>query len=144
MSSLNRVTLIGSVGRDPEIRAMQNGKEVAMFSIATSERWKDKQTGEKKEVTDWHSCVVFNEGLVNLVKKYVSKGSKLLVEGALKTRKWQDKSGQDRYTTEVVLQAFDGKIILLGDRKEQSDHTESEYKEVAKAEPDNFNDEIPF
>jgi len=111
--SLNRVQLIGNVGADPEIRSVNSGK-VANFRIATSETWKDKNTGEKKERTEWHSIVVWNDGLVGVIEKYVKKGSKVMIEGQLQTRKWE-KDGVDRYTTEVVLQGFGGSLLLLGD-----------------------------
>ena len=127
MSSLNKVMLIGHLGKDPEIRKTQDGRSVANFSLATSESWKDKNTGEKKEKTDWHNVVVFNEGLAGVIEKYVKKGSKIYVEGKLQTRKWQDKDGSDRYTTEVILQNFDGKIILLDGKNssnEQSSHSD--------------------
>ena len=114
MSSLNRVQLIGNVGKDPEIRATQDGREIASFSIATSESWKDKNTGEKKEIVDWNKVVVFNEGLIKVIKSYVTKGTKLMVEGQLKTRKWTNKDGVDQYSTEVVIQNYGGQIILLG------------------------------
>lgn len=113
--SLNRVTLVGNVGDDPEIKNLNSGNAVANFSLATSESWKDKATGEKKEHTDWHRVVVWNDNLIDVLEKYVKKGSKLLVEGKLQTRKWQDQDGNDRYSTEVVLTGFDCKILLLGD-----------------------------
>jgi single-strand DNA-binding protein len=115
MSSLNQVSIIGNVGKDPEVRRFQNGNEVASFSVACSEKWKDKETGEVKERTDWIPVAVFAPGLVKVVRDYVSKGSKVFIQGRFQTRKWQDKEGQDRYTTEVVLN-FDGKIVLLGGR----------------------------
>ena len=111
--SLNKVTLIGNVGNEPEIRSTQQGKEIASFSLATSDSWKDKATGEKKEKTEWHRIVVFSDGLVNVIKNYIKKGSKLYLEGALQTRKWTDKDGIERYSTEVVLQAFDSTLIML-------------------------------
>lgn len=111
--SLNKVTLIGNVGKDPEIRSFQNGNRVASFSIATGNSWKDKTTGEKKEVTHWHNISVLNDVLVDIVEKYVTKGMKLYVEGSMETRKWQDQSGADRYATEVVLRPFNGSIIFL-------------------------------
>lgn len=114
--SVNKVILIGNVGKDPEVRSFNNGGKVCNFSIATSESWKDKQTGERKEKTDWHNVAVFNEGLVGIIERYVKKGSKVYVEGALKTRKWQDRDGNDRYTTEVVLQGFNGNLTLLDSR----------------------------
>lgn len=112
--SLNKVQLVGNVGQDPEIRAMNSGDKIANLSIATSETWKDKSTGEKKEKTEWHRVVVFGDGLVSVIERFVSKGSKLYVEGALQTRKWQDKDGADRYSTEIVLKPFNGNMILLG------------------------------
>ncbi len=114
--SVNKVILIGNVGKDPEVRTFNNGGKVCNFSIATSESWKDKQTGERKEKTDWHNVAVFNEGLVGIIERYVKKGSKVYIEGALKTRKWQDRDGNDRYTTEVVLQGFNGNMTLLDSR----------------------------
>lgn len=117
MSSLNKVMLIGNLGADPEIKSFSNGGKVANFRIATSESWKDKNTGEKKERTEWHSIAVFNEGLVGVIERYVKKGSKVYVEGQLQTRKWQDQSGNDRYSTEIVLKPFNGALVLLGDAR---------------------------
>lgn len=114
--SLNRVSLIGNVGKDPEVRTFQNGGKVVNFSLATAETWKDRNTGEKKEKTDWHNIAVFQEGLAGVAEQYIRKGSKVMVEGKLQTRKWQDTSGQDRYSTEVVLQGPDARILLLGDK----------------------------
>jgi single-strand DNA-binding protein len=112
-NSLNKVTLIGNVGKDPEIHTTNDSREVATLSIATSEHWKDKSTGERKERTEWHKVVVFNEGLVRIIKEHVKKGSKLYVEGSLCTRKWTDQSNQERYATEIVLQNFNANLILL-------------------------------
>ena len=114
--SVNKVILVGNVGRDPEIRAMGNGSEVASFSLATTDSWKDKQTGERKTKTEWHNIVVFSQGLVNVIRNYVHKGSKLYVEGALQTRKWTDNSGVEKYRTEIVLQGFNGTIQMLDGR----------------------------
>jgi len=114
VGSVNKVILLGNLGRDPEIRSMQTGKKMASFSIATSKRWKDKNTQEQKENTTWHNIVVFNEGLVDVIEKYVKKGSKIYVEGELSTRKYQDKDGNDRYTTEVVLQGYNSNLTMLG------------------------------
>ena len=114
--SMNRVTIVGNVGKDPESKSFTNGGKVVNFSVATSETWKDKQTGEKKEKTEWHNVAVFQDGLTGIVEQYVRKGSKVLVEGKLQTRKWQDQSGNDRYSTEVVLQGPDARILLLGDK----------------------------
>lgn len=115
--SLNKVCLIGNLGKDPEIRRTQSGNPVASFSIATSETWRDRNSGERKEKTDWHSVVVWNEGLAKVCEQYLRKGSKVYIEGKLQTRKWQDQSGNDRYTTEVVLQ-FDAKLVMLSGRDE--------------------------
>ena len=112
--SVNKVILLGNLGRDPEIRSMQSGKKMASFSIATSKRWKDRNTQEQKENTSWHNIVVFNEGLVDVIEKYVKKGSKIYVEGELSTRKYQDKDGNDKYTTEVILQGYNSNLTMLG------------------------------
>lgn len=114
--SVNKVILIGNVGRDPEIRHTQNGKPVCNFSVATTETWRDKQSGERREKTEWHNVVVFSEGLIRIIEQYVKKGSKVYIEGALQTRKWQDKSGADRYSTEVVIQGFNGTLHMLDGR----------------------------
>ena len=114
--SVNKVILVGNIGRDPEIRTTQDGMRVANMSLATSESWRDKNSGERKERTEWHRVVVFNERLVDVIEKYVRKGSKLYIEGALQTRKWTDNSGQERYTTEVVLQRFRGELTMLDGR----------------------------
>ncbi|GGF63835.1 single-stranded DNA-binding protein [Paracoccus acridae] len=114
--SVNKVILIGNLGRDPEIRTFQNGGKVANLRIATSEQWKDRNTGERKERTEWHSVAIMSEGLVNVVERFLKKGSKVYVEGQLETRKWQDQSGQDRYTTEVVLRGFSGTLQMLDGR----------------------------
>ncbi len=111
--SINKVILIGNVGTDPEIRNTNDGREIASFSLATSESWKDKNTGEKKDKTEWHRLVVFSQGLVGIVKNYVKKGSKLYIEGQLQTRKWTDKDGVDKYTTEIVLQNFNSTLQIL-------------------------------
>jgi len=111
--SVNKVILIGNLGADPEIRRTQDGRPVANLRLATSESWKDKTTGERKEKTEWHRVVIFNENLCRIAEQYLKKGSKVFIEGALQTRKWQDQSGQDRYSTEVVLQGFRGELTLL-------------------------------
>ena len=118
--SLNKVLLIGRLGTDPEIKQMVNGKSIARFSLATSNTWKDKNTGEKKEKTEWHRIVIFNEGLVNVVQQYVKKGAQVYIEGQLTTRKWKDeKSGLDRYSTEVVLQGFNSSFKILSSKNNQ-------------------------
>jgi single-strand DNA-binding protein len=111
--SVNKVILVGNVGRDPEIRSTQDGQRVANFTLATSENWRDKTSGERREKTEWHRIVVFNDRLTEVIEKYVKKGSKLYIEGALQTRKWQDNQGQERYTTEIVLQRFRGELTML-------------------------------
>ena len=116
--SLNKVMLIGNLGADPEIRSFQNGGRVANLRIATSENWKDRNTGERREKTEWHTVAIFSEGLVGVVERYVKKGSKVYIEGQLETRKWQDQSGQDRYSTEVVLRPYKSELTMLDGRGE--------------------------
>jgi single-strand DNA-binding protein len=111
--SVNKVILVGNLGADPEIRRTQDGRPIANLRLATSESWKDKTTGERREKTEWHRVVIFNENLCRIAEQYLKKGSKVFIEGALQTRKWQDQSGQDRYSTEVVLQGFRGELTLL-------------------------------
>ena len=123
--SLNKVLLIGRLGADPEIKQMVNGKSVARLSLATSNSWKDKNTGEKKEKTEWHRVVIFNEGLVNVVQQYVKKGAQVYIEGQLTTRKWKDeKSGLDRYSTEIVLQGFNSTFTILSSKNNQISESE--------------------
>jgi single-strand DNA-binding protein len=116
--SVNKVILIGNLGRDPEVRSFQNGGKVVNLRIATTETWRDRNTGERKERTEWHSVAIFNEALGKIAEQYLKKGSTVYIEGALETRKWQDQSGQDRYTTEVVLRPYNGNLTLLGGRGE--------------------------
>lgn len=116
--SVNKVILVGNVGKDPEIRTFGNGGKVANFSIATSENWKDKQ-GQRQEKTEWHNIAVFNDGLVGVIERYVKKGSKLYIEGKLQTRKWQDRDGNDKYTTEIVLQGYGGTLTMLDSANSQ-------------------------
>jgi single-strand DNA-binding protein len=116
--SVNKVILIGNLGRDPEVRSFQNGGNVCNLRIATSENWKDRTTGERRERTEWHSVAIFNEGLVRVAEQFLRKGSKVYIEGQLQTRKWQDQSGQDRYSTEVVLQGFGSTLTMLDGRGE--------------------------
>ena len=138
--SLNKVMLIGNLGADPEIRSFQNGGKVANLRIATSERWKDK-TGEMQERTEWHTVAIFSEGLVNVVERYLSKGSKVFVEGKLQTRKWQDQSGNDRYSTEVVIQGFGGTLTMLDGPSGQSQQGN---RSPAPAPHDDLDSDIPF
>lgn len=147
--SLNKVTLIGNLGRDPEIRTTGEGKEIANLSLATTDIWKDRVTGEKKEKTEWHRVVIFNEGLVSVVKNYLKKGSKLYIEGSLQTRKWNDNSGMEKYTTEIVLQNFNSQLILLDSKNAASsslqDAGHSEYKHSKPSfDHSDLDDEIPF
>ncbi len=118
--SINKVILIGNLGQDPEIRTTQDGKEIANFSLATNENWIDKATGERRDRTEWHRIAIFQQGLIGIVKKYVKKGSKLYIEGSLQTRKWTDSNGVDKYSTEVVLQAFSGVLTMLDSRNNNS------------------------
>lgn len=121
MASINKAILIGNLGADPEVRSFQNGGKVCNLRIATSESWKDRNTGEQQERTEWHTVAIFSEGLVNVAERYLRKGSKVYIEGQLRTRKWQDQSGNDRYTTEVVLQGFGATLVMLdgpGERQE--------------------------
>ena len=115
--SINKVILVGNVGQDPQIRTMQNGQKVASFSLATSDRWRDRQTGEQKEQTEWHRVVIFNSNLVEVAERMLQKGTKLYIEGSLRTRKWQNQQGVDVYTTEVVLNQFAGQMVILSGAK---------------------------
>ena len=143
--SLNKVVLIGNLGRDPEIRSTNDGREIATFSVATSESWKDKTTGEKKDKTEWHRVVVFSEGLARVIKNYVKKGTKLYLEGQLQTRKWVDNENQERYTTEVVLQNFNSNLILLDSRGDSAvTQTGSENQQAPAFDNSELDDEIPF
>ena len=149
--SLNKVLLIGRLGADPEIKQMVNGKSVARFSLATSNTWKDKNTGERKEKTEWHRVVIFNEGLVNVVQQYVKKGAQVYIEGQLKTRKWTDeKSGQDKYSTEIVLQGYNSTFTILSGKNNQSvispdaGEAKSALPKDNEVSSNDLDDEIPF
>ncbi len=160
--SVNKVILIGNLGNDPEIRTMQNGGKLANLSIATSESWKDRNTGERREKTEWHRVVLFNEALVNLAENYLRKGSKVYIEGQLETRKWQDQSGQDKYTTEIILRPYRGELTMLDSRASNegssygnnnaNSNQSSQYQSGGGASPtqsspapvDTMEDEIPF
>lgn len=142
--SVNKVILIGHLGRDPEIRATQDGREIANMTVATSESWKDKNTGERKEKTEWHRVVVFNPGLVKVVKAYLKKGSQVYLEGSLQTRKYTDKDGVEKFSTEVVLQQFGGQMVMLAsDRKEKENEASPQAEQSASASA-LMDDEIPF
>jgi|TARA_B110000881_G_scaffold170579_1_gene154239 single-strand DNA-binding protein len=149
--SVNKVILIGRLGADPEIKQMVNGKSVARLSVATGQSWKDKSTGERKEKTEWHRVVIFNEGLVNVVQQYLKKGANVYLEGALTTRKWKDESsGQDKYSTEVVLQGYNSTLTMLdGKSKTENSNLVSENKsslpnDETQAASNDLDDEIPF
>lgn len=154
VSSVNRVILVGNLGQDPEIRRTQDGRPIANFSLATSERWRDKNSGEQREKTEWHRVVCFSEGLCRVIENYVKKGSKLYIEGQLQTRKWQDKDGQDHYTTEVVLQGFNSSLVMLdGKPGDAGTPGRNEYQAQSQGEAaarnggglgGELNDEIPF
>lgn len=146
---VNKVILIGNVGNDPEIRNNKQGDPIANLSIATSETWKDKNTGQQQEKTEWHNIVVFGK-LAEIVQSYVKKGSKIYVEGKLKTRKWQDKSGNDRYSTEIVLESFDGVLQMLDGKPDSARSAEPEQQATTQEtkapapQADDFDDDIPF
>ena len=145
---LNKVNLIGNVGRDPDIRSTNEGKEIVVFSLATTEAWRDRATGEKRERTEWHKIVVFHEGIVSIAKNYVKKGVRLFLQGNLQTRKWVDGNGVERYTTEIVLQSQSAILILL-DGKQNNDQEPAEHGQKSEANASGFNhneldDEIPF
>jgi len=151
--SLNKVQLIGNLGQDPEIRSTQDGRELANFSLATTENWKDKNTGERQSKTEWHRIVVFSQGLVGVIKNYVKKGSKLYIEGALQTRKWTDKSGVEKYTTEIVLQNYNSNLQILNftNSQDSSGYQNSDQSieatiknEFQGAKEVELDDDIPF
>ncbi len=141
MNSLNKVTLIGRLGNDPDVRSTQDGKEIANLSLATSQSWKDKGSGERKEKTEWHRVVIFNETLAGVAREYLRRGSRVYVEGALQTRKWTDQSGQEKYSTEVVLQGFGSTLILLDGKPEDGERPASSGK--SRTSPSD-GDSIPF
>ena len=151
--SVNKVTLVGNLGRDPEVRAMQNGDKIIQLSVATSDRWKDKSTGEQREKTEWHRVVIFNDALGKIAEQYLKKGSTVYLEGQLQTRKWTDQqSGQEKYTTEVVLQRYRGELTLLGSRPENQISNDQQNAEIDKSSQismsddiaSDLDDEIPF
>jgi len=149
MASVNKVTLLGNVGRDPEVRHTQDGKPIVNLSIATSESWRDKASGERKEKTEWHRVVIFNEGLAKVAEAYLKKGSSVYLEGQLQTRKWTDKDGVEKFSTEIVLQQYGSALVLLGGKDAPSDspaNSADDYKAaVQKNFPDaKLDDKIPF
>jgi single-strand DNA-binding protein len=141
--SVNKVILIGNLGRDPEVRAFQSGGKVCNLRIATSETWRDRSSGERKEKTEWHSVAIFSEGLVKVAEQYLRKGSKVYLEGQLETRKWQDQSGAERYTTEVVLRNFNSALVMLDGRGEGGGFGDRGGAPAGGGGRD-FDDEIPF
>ena len=146
--TLNKVILIGRLGADPEIKQMVNGKSVARFSLATNQNWKDKNTGEKKEKTEWHRIVVFNEGLVNVVQQYLKKGAQIYVEGQLNTRKWKDEqSGQDKYSTEIIIQGYNSSLVMLGGGNQNSissQDSKQKIEDTSQVVQNELDDDIPF
>ena len=151
--SVNKVTLVGNLGRDPEVRAMQNGDKIVQLSVATSDRWKDKNSGEQRERTEWHRVVIFNDALGKIAEQYLKKGSTVYLEGQLQTRKWTDQqSGQEKYTTEVVLQRYRGELTLLGSRPENQISNDQQNDEIDQSNQismsddiaSDLDDEIPF
>lgn len=145
--SVNKVILIGNLGRDPEVRSFSNGGKVCNLRIATSESWKDKQSGERKERTEWHSVAIHNEALVRIAEQYLTKGSTVYIEGQLETRKWQDQSGQDKYSTEIVLRPYNGTLTLLGGRSGGGGSAQPDTQSNGTARHDDkppMDDEIPF
>ena len=151
--SVNKVTLVGNLGRDPEVKAMQNGDKIVQLSIATSDRWKDKSSGEQRERTEWHRVVIFNDALGKIAEQFLKKGSTVYLEGQLQTRKWTDQqSGQEKYTTEVVLQRYRGELTLLGSRSENQISNDQQIDQIGQSNKvsmsDNIasdlDDEIPF
>jgi single-strand DNA-binding protein len=144
MASVNKVILVGNLGADPESRSFSNGGEVVNLRVATSETWKDRD-GNRQEKSEWHSVAIFNEGLCKVAKNYLRKGSKVYLEGQLQTRKWQDQSGNDKYTTEIVLQKFRGELVLLDSRSESSTgYGQQEPQQALSPTPADLDDEVPF
>ncbi len=142
--SVNKVTILGNLGKDPEIRTFQNGGKVCSLTVATSETWRDKNSGEKRERTEWHRVSIYSEGLVNVAEKYLRKGSKVYLEGQLETRKWQTQSGEDRYTTEIAMRPFKSELVMLdGKPRDDGGHIEDSGPAAGSPPPD-FEDEIPF
>ena len=152
-NSINKVTLVGNLGREPEIRHTQSGSKIVNMSIATTDSWKDKSTGERKERTEWHRVVIFNPGLADIAERFVKKGSRVYIEGSLQTRKWQDNSGVEKYTTEIVLQNYNGELVLLDSKGGEassglpfggdSSSTNTGWDEAATSSSD-LDDDIPF
>jgi single-strand DNA-binding protein len=146
MASLNKVLLIGNLGKDPEVRHTNDGKAIVNLTVATSESWRDKASGERKEKTEWHRVVIFNEGLAKVAEAYLKKGSSVYLEGQLQTRKWTDKDGAEKYSTEIVLQQYRGELVMLGGKDGTADRPAQEFKEAVKQRfPDaDLSDDLPF
>ncbi len=145
MASVNKVILVGNLGADPEVKSFQNGGKICNLRMATSESWSDKQTGEKKERTEWHSVTLNSDGLVSVAERFLRKGSKVYLEGKLQTRKWQDQSGNDRYTTEIVVGGFDGKLVMLDGAKGAGSDTGAREQAPSNAgDYDDLDDSVPF
>lgn len=144
MSSVNKVILLGTLGKDPDVKSFPSGDRIAELSVATSERWTDKSTGEKKEKTEWNRVVIRNDGLVKVAENYLSKGSKVYIEGQLQTREWTDPAGQKRYATEIVVGKFKGELVLVGGGKEKDARAESQQAVKRSFADDLDADEIPF
>ena len=140
--SLNKVTLIGNVGKEPEIRLTQEGKEIVTFPLATTENWKDKNSGERREKTEWHRIVVFIPALVNIIKSYINKGTRVYIEGSLQTREWNDQTGIKKYTTEIVLQTYNSTVILLGNKNSNKPASADSAEDLTDDEKDN--DQVPY
>lgn len=144
MAGINKVIIVGNLGRDPEVRTFQNGGRVVNLRIATSETWKDKDSGERKERTEWHSVAIMNDGLGKIAEQYLRKGSTVYIEGQLETRKWQDQSGADKYTTEIVLRPFRGELTLLGGKSDGQRQDDEQRGSQAGSSRNDMDDEIPF
>lgn len=144
MTGINKVILVGNLGKDPEVRHTNDGRPVVSFSLATGESWRDKATGERRERTEWHNVVIFNEGLCGVAERFLKKGSKVYLEGKLQTRKWSDKEGNDRWSTEVVLQAFGGVLVMLDSKKDNGKRNDDDFGQAPINFKDELDDEIPF
>ena len=142
--SLNKVTLIGNVGKEPEIRLTQEGKEIVTFPLATTENWKDKNSGERREKTEWHRIVVFIPALVNIIKNYINKGTRVYIEGSLQTREWNDQTGIKKYTTEIVLQTYNSTVILLGNKNTNKPATTHGGVVEDLTDDEKDNDQVPY
>ena len=141
---VNKAIIIGNLGADPEIRTTQDGRKIANLKVATSESWKDKQTGERKERTEWHRVSIFSEGLASVAEKYLHKGSKVYIEGKIQTRKWTDQNGQDRYTTEIVVQGYGGTLVLLDRPQSSQNEQQTAHQQAPSSLASDLDDDLPF